>query len=253
MMRKYHIAGVSFVDADFDGVNSQLSEGGVLVVPAAPAFAEIKNDPSYYASLQKATVAIFDSGFMCLLLLLRGIRVRKLSGLKYLRYFLAHHGQLRSAETRVFTIDPSERESTLNRKLLETHSIDVSGRQYVAPVYSTDEIVDAALIQKVLTARPDIILINLGGGVQERLGVYIWESVAMRGYKPKVICTGAAIAFLTGAQAAVPSWMDEMYLGWLARVISSPRRFGVRYLSALRLIPVLLRAPIVDSPTSELD
>ena len=57
-------------------------------------------------------------------------------------------------------------------------------------------------------------------------------------YSPGIICTGAAIAFLTGAQATLPNWVDKIYMGWLARIIQNPLQFFMRYLKAFRLIYV---------------
>ena len=42
-------------------------------------------------------------------------------------------------------------------------------------------------------------------------------------FKVSIICTGAAIGFLTGTQAPINSFLDQIYLGWLIRLIFDPK------------------------------
>ena len=106
-----------------------------------------------------------------------------------------------------------------------------------APLYDKTEITDSKLIKilESLKVKPKFLLLNLGGGVQERLGFYIKNNLS---YQLGIICTGAAIAFETGSQAKLPKWVDELYLGWLARIIQSPKQFSIRFLKAFRLVYV---------------
>ena len=76
-------------------------------------------------------------------------------------------------------------------------------------------------------------MINLGGGIQELLGSYLKSNLD---YKPSIICSGAAISFLTGQQAKIPIIFDIIYLGWLVRIIFDPHIFLPRYLKAFNFI-----------------
>lgn len=109
--------------------------------------------------------------------------------------------------------------------------------QYVAPIYPKDNIVDYKLLNILENLKPKFILINLGGGVQERLGLFLKNNLS---YKPSIICTGAAIAFFTGNQGKTPVWFDKLCLGWLFRCISNPKLYIKRYYNALRLIPLMV-------------
>ncbi len=92
---------------------------------------------------------------------------------------------------------------------------------------------------RILEARrPAVIFVNVGGGVQEQLGWFLRRSLS---YRPAILCTGAAIAFLTGGQADIPPWADRFYLGWLLRVLENPARFGRRYLASIGLVEMLVR------------
>ena len=85
--------------------------------------------------------------------------------------------------------------------------------------------------------KPNFILINIGGGTQEVLGLYLKEKLA---FKPTIICTGAAISFFTKDQAPINRFIDQFYLGWFVRLIFNPSVFLKRYLYSLRLIPMIL-------------
>ncbi|HAF58450.1 MAG TPA: hypothetical protein DCL00_02575, partial [Opitutae bacterium] len=85
---------------------------------------------------------------------------------------------------------------------------------------------------------PGSVFIQLGGGVQERLGIYLKENLS---YKPSIYCTGAALAFLSGQQVKIPRWADRLYLGWLFRCFFKPSVFIPRYTKALRLLMLLAR------------
>jgi UDP-N-acetyl-D-mannosaminuronic acid transferase (WecB/TagA/CpsF family) len=81
-------------------------------------------------------------------------------------------------------------------------------------------------------------MINIGGGVQERLGFYLKENLS---YRPSIICVGAAIAFITGQQAAIPVWADTLMLGWFLRCLHAPKKFAPRIWKGLRLMPLLAK------------
>jgi len=244
-MREIYMFGIRFLDGTFGEIRQELDRGGVMVVPAAPTLATISEDKRYHASLKESRFAIFDSGLLCLLLLtFKGVSVRKMSGLTFLRLFLCDIGQLESGA--VFLIDPTPADSDANRTLItqcgyplkETH-------QYVAPMYPVGEISDPHLLQVLSELRPRYIILNLGGGVQERLAIYLSKHLDC--YVPSIICTGAAIAFLTGRQATIPPILDRLYLGWLVRCLTDYRRFVPRYLQGLKLIPIIINETLKEN------
>jgi UDP-N-acetyl-D-mannosaminuronic acid transferase (WecB/TagA/CpsF family) len=108
---------------------------------------------------------------------------------------------------------------------------------------------DSKLIERLQILRPQHVVITVGGGTQERLGLYIKRHLD---YLPAIHCIGAAIAFLSGDQVRIPNWADRLYLGWLFRCLSSPRRFIPRYWSAPQLIPLIWRyrsqSPVSQAP-----
>ena len=51
---------------------------------------------------------------------------------------------------------------------------------------------DLSLLEIIENKRPKFIVINIGGGVQEKLGYYLRTRLD---YSPAITCTGAALAF----------------------------------------------------------
>jgi UDP-N-acetyl-D-mannosaminuronic acid transferase (WecB/TagA/CpsF family) len=106
---------------------------------------------------------------------------------------------------------------------------------YVAPKYGRP-VADEALLALVRQSRPAHLVIAVGGGIQDQLGLYLLERLD---YRPAVHCIGAALGFLTGDQVRIPDWADRYYVGWFFRSLAQPRVFIPRFWSARRL-PVLI-------------
>lgn len=234
----YHILGIKFLSSGYEEAKRLLDEGRVMVVPAAPALAEIMENREYYNALKGSDFAIADSGFMVLLLrIFRGIKINKLSGLKFLRRFLEEKELRRPGK--LFFIDPFHEEKKINHKYLVSKGIKINlADHYVAPIYDYNSIQDEKLLKIINSKRPKYIVINLGGGVQERLAFYLKNNLD---YKPGIICTGAAIAFLTGRQVNIPPVVDYLYMGWFVRCLKDPRIYIPRYLKGFSLILLILK------------
>lgn len=232
------ILGTKFYTGDLDGLLELSLHGGLVVVPAAPALAELPRDHAYRAAIERSDFAITDSGFMVLLwYFLKGERLMRISGLKYIRALIKTPAFGR--ENTSFWIMPSRKECEVNLAWLNANGVPLKpDATYLAPKYPEGELRDAELLAAIERQKPPYIVINLGGGVQERLGLYLRDHLS---YRPTIVCTGAAIAFLTGQQANIPSWADRMMLGWLFRSMSAPKKFVPRYVKALRLVPILWR------------
>jgi N-acetylglucosaminyldiphosphoundecaprenol N-acetyl-beta-D-mannosaminyltransferase len=231
------ILGVNFYIGDVEGAIRRLSSGGLLVVPAAPALKDVAWNEDYREALVNADVAIADSAFMVLLWnFLEGDSISRLSGLKYLRELLLKDA-VRSPGNTVWVM-AGRVSADKNIAWLNSQGIEVPDEcVYLAPLYG-GKIEDKELIHKLQTLRPRHVVITVGGGTQERLGLYLKRNL---NYLPAIHCIGAAIAFLSGDQVRIPDWADRLYLGWLLRCLSSPRRFIPRYLSASSLIALLWR------------
>jgi N-acetylglucosaminyldiphosphoundecaprenol N-acetyl-beta-D-mannosaminyltransferase len=227
------ILGIRFLNGDAEQAVTTVSEnGGVLVVPAAPALVRLRHDEVYRTAMVAADYAIPDSGLMVLSWkILRNETLRRVSGLAYLQA-LIRRPELREPHQTFFVLPTEE----ARVKLIDWAR--TSGFQqfepadcYVAPRYALI-VEDRVLLETIAARGPRHIVIAIGNGPQEKLGVYLRDRLSIR---PAIHCIGAALGFLTGDQVAIPEWADRFYLGWLLRLFAQPRIF----------IPRLTRAAVV--------
>lgn len=231
------ILGIKFYNGFVKGVFDFLNEnGGLLTVPAAPALVTIKDDKGYYDSLLKSDIVIPDSGYMVLIWnSLSKKKITKISGLEFINYLLLQHEIVNQGH--LFLVNPSALDGQINTRYLENYNFKIStSDNYTAPFY-LNEIIDVDLLIRLEEKKPKWILINIGGGTQEKLGLYLKKNLS---YKPAILCTGAALSFKTGRQGKIPKWVDQIYLGWLHRCISSPKTFVPRYFKGIKLIRLIL-------------
>jgi len=232
------ILGIDFFKGKVEDVVQLLKSGGLLVVPAAPALITITWDQQYYQSLQDADVVIPDSGYMTMIWnLFKRDNIKRISGLEFLISFLNCYDIQKECD--ILIVDPRPADAALNLNYLRDHNFTVTpDASYIAPMYKKDNVIDVALLGVIEKRKPKYILVNLGGGVQEKLGAYLKANLS---YSPAIICTGAAIAFLTGVQAKIPTWADKYYMGWFLRCIDKPRLYIPRYFKAFKLLVIMLR------------
>jgi N-acetylglucosaminyldiphosphoundecaprenol N-acetyl-beta-D-mannosaminyltransferase len=231
------ILGIRFFVGDADEAVARMSSGGLLVVPAAPALKNLAHDSAYREALQGADLVITDSAFMVMIWnRLKRDSIRRVSGLKYLSSLLKQPDFYQPGAS--FWIMASEKSARKNSEWLRRRGIELAPSDcYVAPLYGKN-ISDPALLKLIDERRPRHIVVTLGGGTQERLGLYLRSELNC---KPSIHCVGAAIAFLSGDQVLIPLWADRIYLGWLFRCLSDPRRYMPRYWDARKLLSLMIR------------
>jgi len=232
------ILGIKFFKGSTKQALLKIIEGGLLVAPSGPGMAnDLIRCDEYARALTNADVVLLDSGFISLWSkIFFKEKITRNSGLKFLQYFLSAK---KLDLSNSLWIMPDSYQSECNRKWLsEAYGIELSrDRLYIAPQYpKKGKIGDPNLLKLFLDLKPEHVLIQLGGGVQERLGLYLRERA---NFKTSIFCTGAAIAFLSGLQNTIPRWADRIYMGWFLRCFYEPRLFIPRYFKALRLIFLL--------------
>ncbi len=232
------ILGIRFFQGTAAAAVDQMSHGGLLVVPAAPALKDLETDARYREALLNADLAITDSAFMVLVWnFIEKDSLTRLSGLEYLRELLSRADVRRAGNT--VWVKASEVSAKRNLAWLREQGIDVPGEcVYLAPIYG-EEIDDPALLALLERLKPQHVIVTVGGGTQERLGLYLKRRLS---YRPSIHCIGAAIAFLSGDQVRIPVWADKLYLGWLFRSLSEPARFVPRYWAARKLLVLMRRS-----------
>jgi N-acetylglucosaminyldiphosphoundecaprenol N-acetyl-beta-D-mannosaminyltransferase len=229
------ILGIRFFVGTVEEAVDRMLAGGLLVVPAAPALKDLSTQRMYREALIESDLAIADSSYMVLIWnLLQRDHVRRVSGLEYLKQLLRRPQVRESGDT--FWIMAGESSSAKNLAWLKKQGIDVPpSHVYLAPFYGAI-IDDQPLLDTLERLHPAHIIVTIGGGNQERLGLYLRRKLS---YMPGIHCIGAAIAFLSGDQARIPMWADRLYLGWLFRILDDPKRFIPRYWAARKLFSLM--------------
>jgi N-acetylglucosaminyldiphosphoundecaprenol N-acetyl-beta-D-mannosaminyltransferase len=236
-LERRKILGISFLTGTAETMVTAAMSGGLVVVPSGPGLKDLPVDAAYREALINSDFAITDSAFMVYLWnLLQRDRVPRVSGLYYLQTIL------RRPEMRipgaVYWVMPTAASAEKNLRWLKSQGIDIpSSHVYLAPQYSRP-IEDPELAAQLKLHRPSIVFLAVGGGVQEPLGYYLKQHLD---YRPSIHCIGAAIAFLSGDQVAIPNWMDRSGLGWLARCVARPMVYVPRYWSARKLAALMIR------------
>lgn len=231
------ILGIEFFHGTARAAVERMRRGGLLVVPAAPALKDLDRRPEYREALLSADMALTDSAFMVMIWnYLQRDKVRRLSGLEYLRELLAHEDVRRPGSTLWVMASPAS--SACNLEWLRREGVEVPAEcVYLAPMYD-EQMEDVLLLERLERLRPQHVIVTIGGGTQERLGLYLRRNLA---YLPAIHCIGAAIAFLSGDQVQIPMWADRFYMGWLFRSISEPKRYVPRYWDARKLFRLMVR------------
>jgi UDP-N-acetyl-D-mannosaminuronic acid transferase (WecB/TagA/CpsF family) len=234
----HRILGIDFFDGSPKAAIDIMRGGGLLVVPAAPALKDLDTNLSYRESLLNADLVLTDSAFMVLIWnRLQSISIKRVSGLEYLRELLLELDVRQPGNTLWIMAGPASSERNL--VWLAEQGIAVpQDHIYMAPLYGSGAIDDHALLQLLNLLQPHHVVVTIGGGTQERLGLYLKRNLT---YRPAIHCIGAAIAFLSGDQVHIPIWADKIYLGWLFRSLSEPKRYIPRYWEARKLLSLILR------------
>ena len=223
---------INFFNCNFNYIFKILTlKGGYLVAPAASSVADIDRYKIYRESLENSTIAILDSGFLCLLIrYFWRIKIKKLSGYLFLSSLLK---KTEIKKKKFFLVNPNKFENDMNSKYLRSRGL-INFSNYIAPKYNFSNYKDKILLRKILSFNPKYIILNIGGGIQEPLGYFLHKN--LKNKKICIICTGAAIGFLTKVQATISKFYDEFYLGWLIRLIHRTRNYLPRVIKTLKLL-----------------
>ena len=236
--RYTNILGIRFFTGDAGSAVELGSQGGLMLAPAAPALCELGRDHAYRQALQQADLVITDSGFLVLLWnTMTRDQIERVSGLKYLKLLLSRTEFKEPGAS--FWVMPSAEAMRRNLAWLQTNGCRLRAEDcYVAPRYAPGPISDEALLNRINQRRPRHVVVCVGGGIQEKLGLYLKRGCSSQ---PSIHCIGAAIGFLTGDKVRIPEWADQKILGWFFRCVSDPKRFVPRYARALELPFILWR------------
>lgn len=230
---------INFFEIDYNhSIKLLKKKGGYIVFPAASSLVTIYKNLKYHEALQKSTIALFDSGYFCILLIILKFKYfSKFSGYKFISYFLNDSS---FKKKKILLLNSSKTSSEINYLFLKSKKFNLI-KNYICPKYSAENINDKNLVNVVKKYKPEVIISNIGGGIQEILALNIKKNCKK---KIKIFCTGAALSFFTGEQAYIGAFFDKLYLGWLKRLIFDPRQYINRILNSLPLALIVFKTKI---------
>jgi N-acetylglucosaminyldiphosphoundecaprenol N-acetyl-beta-D-mannosaminyltransferase len=98
------------------------------------------------------------------------------------------------------------------------------------PVFARPEDMDPEALERIRSARPDIICVALGNPKQERWIDCYRDALGA----PVLIGVGGTLDILVGEKRRAPQWTQRIGMEWVYRAAQEPRRLGPRYLQDIR-------------------
>lgn len=237
MIKKIFFCNIFFHNYPFKEIENKFFKKKLLIcAPSGPGLSTLDKDFMYKKSLMNSDINLFDSGFFVLILKLFGINVNKYSGFKFFSNLYKYLNK--NKINNFILIDPDIVQSKINNEFLLSVNCVSLFEPYISPKYLKSDVRDYILLSILKSKKPSFVIINLGGGIQEKLGY--WLKINLD-YNPIIICTGAAIAFYTGQQAKITKFYDKYYLGWLLRCFFNPSVFIFRYLKAFSFLIIFIK------------
>jgi N-acetylglucosaminyldiphosphoundecaprenol N-acetyl-beta-D-mannosaminyltransferase len=189
--------------------------------------------------MAKRTYVHIDGMPIVLLCRLAGLNVRRRHRVECLDFVWPLMRKANSHQWRVYYVGAERNVLARGLSAIEAREpgIQIEGHSgYFDHRRTSDD--NARLLRQIAEYGPDIILVGMGAGIQER---WISENLDLLPDVP-ICAVGALIEYLAGVVGVPPRWMGRWGLEWAYRFCGSPSRFWRRYLvEPLKLVPVLYR------------
>lgn len=105
------------------------------------------------------------------------IKVDKFSGYKFLNLFFKYLQN--NSSVSIFSIDPNNKVLNSNKKYFKKLGLR-KFYNYLAPKYNLNNLNDQKLLKKISNIKPNFIIINIGGGTQEILSLYLKKKLNLK-------------------------------------------------------------------------
>ena len=198
-------------------------QGGVVVTPNVDHVVLAEEDPAFHAAYAGASLVLADGKPLLWAARLLGHPLpEKVSG-SDLTWPLLERAAKDGWRVFLLGAGPGIAERLAARVKAEL-GLAVVGT--LSPRVGADGAVDAATLETLRAAAPDLVLVALGSPKQE-----IFCHRAAPHVRPAVFLgVGATFDFLVGEQVRAPAWMSHAGLEWLYRLGQDPKRMWRRYL-----------------------
>lgn len=207
---------------------------GYVVTPNADQIIRYHEDEEFRSTYTQAAYVLFDSRFLAYCLaIFRGQRLKVCPGSDLTAYLL---GKASNPTDRIVLVggtgEQARRVATLFKLENLVHIDPPMG--FIRDALEVEHCL--SLIEAASPFR--YCFLAVGSPQQELVACQLQQRQRARGL---VLCIGASINFLTGAERRAPKWMQMLAAEWLYRLLQSPSRMAGRYLLRGPRIFLLLR------------
>jgi N-acetylglucosaminyldiphosphoundecaprenol N-acetyl-beta-D-mannosaminyltransferase len=202
--------------------------GGTVFTPNVDHLMKLQRDRDFYQVYQTADYRVCDSKFLLYVSHFLGNPVReKISGSDLFPAFYRYYQD--DAGTTIFLLGAAEGVANLAQQQINQKV----GRQMVVGAHSPSfgfeksEAECEAIVDLINRSGATVLAVGVGAPKQER-----WIA-KYRDRLPNVktfLAIGATIDFEAGRVKRAPSWISEVGLEWLYRLVNEPNRLWRRYL-----------------------
>lgn len=194
-----------------------------VVVADMHAIIEAYKRPEFRSTIETADLTVPDGISLIKVARRKGVPLAKrVAGTDLMKAFFAASKE--RGLRHCFFGDTDETLARLRENLAQSYPGMVIADCYSPPFRPITPDEDAAMIQRINEARPDILWVGLGLPKQEQ---WIYDHRA-RLDVPVVLGVGAAFKFLAGTVQRAPDWLGDLGLEWLWRLAHEPRRLWRR-------------------------
>lgn len=204
---------------------SDAGKGGFVVTPNIDHVVLAEEEPAFAAAYEAASLSLADGFPVVVTSRLMPTRLpAKVSGSDLVGP-LVSLCEKRKKSVYLLGAGPGVAELAA-AKLVEKHpDLVIAGIDAPMVDLSTPKESRAPIVERVVQAKPDIVLVAFGAPKQELFCHEIAEAVA-----PAVLLgIGATLDFIAGTVKRAPAWMSEAGLEWAYRLGQEPRRLFHRY------------------------
>jgi exopolysaccharide biosynthesis WecB/TagA/CpsF family protein len=211
---------------------------GYVVTPNADHLIRYCEDTSFRASYRSAEFVLLDSRVIALAMRFRGMRLPVCTGADLTAELLA---RVASPADRIVVIGG---DASLTQELGAAYGLP-NVHQLNPPMGLINDAAATERCLRFIEAHSPFrfCFLAIGSPQQEMIAQRLKARGKALGL---VLCVGAALNFLTGAEKRAPIWIQSSALEWLHRLLHDPKRLARRYLiRGPRIFGHLLRGRLV--------
>ncbi|MEL7141273.1 MAG: WecB/TagA/CpsF family glycosyltransferase [Cyanobacteria bacterium J06554_3] len=224
---------VNILDVSIDNLSKRelleaLEAGGMVVTPNIDHLVKLQSDEEFRRAYAIATYRVCDSQVLAWLFKLKTNSFKgKISGSDFFPFYYQHHKD--NDDIEIFLLGAAAGVALTAQQKINAKV----GRDIVVEAHSpsfnflSDNAESLDIVKRINRSGATVLAIGVGAPKQEkwllRYGHLLTNVRVM-------LAIGATIDFEAGHVQRAPSWISELGLEWLYRLMSEPKRLWKRYL-----------------------